>query len=199
MKNIILALFSLFIAIGCSTSDDKPIENNNGIIGGNPLPPNRGYNLHFALRLEFKNVEGVNIFDSQNPIVEESDIDVDVYGINGYEDEYPYPQNYPGWINVVFRDVPIGEGSELARMLVLMDYTYKYPEMQNLLNERKWMKYKVTFPDGTIYEIKVEADLLPSSNIDYYPTKIYINDELKWVQPNPQGIKESRMTLTIVK
>lgn len=114
---------------------------------------------------------GVNILDSQNPIVDEKNIDVAIYGVNGYEDEYPYS------INTEYRFVDFLKDN--TNSLVLFGYGNKSKEHQQALKERGWYKYKITFPDNTIYEVKVEG-VLYNAGIDYYPEKVYVNDELKW-------------------
>lgn len=194
MKKIILLMIGLFVSISCSKTDDHSVQTDDNI--NEPLPPNRGYNMHLALGIEFINDSGVNIFDLQNPIVSENDLDVDVYGVNGYENEFPYPVNYQYNTYMYFYLRTKVDNTE-SYMLVLNSYAYKTDEIQQAFGERGWLKYKITFPDDVVYEVKVEGALIPNSTIDYYPNKIFVNDELKWQQP--QGSNSGYMDITIVK
>jgi hypothetical protein len=194
MKKIILIMFGLFVVIGCSSSDDKSNQTDDNI--NEPLPPNRGYNMSLALGIEFVNDDSINILDPENQMVEENDLDVDVYGVNGYENEFPYPVNYQ-YNKFMYFYVRTKIDNTESYMLVLNSYGYKTKEIQQALGERGWLQYKITFPDNTVYEVKVEGALKPNSTIDYYPAKIYVNNELKWEQP--QGSYSGYMDLTIVK
>ena len=187
-------MFGLFVVISCSTSDDKSNQTDDNI--NEPLPPNRGYNMSLALGIEFVNDAGINILDPENQMVEENDLDVDVYGVNGYENEFPYPVNYQ-YNKFMYFYVRTKIDNTESYMLVLNSYGYKTEEIQQALGERDWLQYKITFPDNTVYEIKVEGELKPNSTIDYYPAKIYVNNELKWQQP--QGSYSGYIDLTIVK
>ena len=181
MKKIVLLMYSLFFIVGCTTDDtSNKIEDSNQIPNV-PDNPNRGYNLPFSMRLEFVNAEGDNLFDVQNPIYIENELDVDVYGLNGYEDMFPVPA-LSGYANSVYFYEDINTNNIVSRMLTLTDYLNKSEDEANLLNERRWLKYKITFPDDTVYEIKVNAELKPYSSVDFYATQVYINDELFWSQ-----------------
>ena len=174
-------MYSLFFIVGCTTDDtSNKIEDSNQIPNV-PDNPNRGYNLPFSMRLEFVNAEGDNLFDVQNPIYIENELDVDVYGLNGYEDMFPVPA-LSGYANSVYFYEDINTNNIVSRMLTLTDYLNKSEDEANLLNERRWLKYKITFPDDTVYEIKVNAELKPYSSVDFYATQVYINDELFWSQ-----------------
>ncbi len=183
MKKLALITLSLLAITSCSTTEEK--ENIHSP-GGNPLPPNRGFNMESVILLTFLTNEGINIFDPQNPIVDEKDIDVDIYGVNGYEDEYPYSIAYNNEKFIRFQE-------DDTYSLLLLDYGYKSNEIQKAFGERGWYKYKITFPDNTIYEVKVEG-VLYRTGIDYGMYKIYINNELKWIRTNNEDAK-----LTIVK
>jgi len=182
MKKIVLLMYSLFFIVGCTTDDtSNKIEDSNQIPNV-PEDPNRRYNLYFVMRFEFVNAEGYSLFDVQNPIYIENELDVDVYGLNGYENMFPVPV-LSGYSNSVYFYDDINTNNIESRMLTLTDYLNKSEDEANLLNERRWLKYKITFPDDTVYEIKVNAELKPYSSVDFYPTEVYINDELFWQQP----------------
>ena len=119
-----------------------------------------------------------------------------MYGVNGYENEFPYPVNYQYNTYMYFYLRTKVDNTE-SYMLVLNSYAYKTDEIQQAFGERGWLKYKITFPDDVVYEIKVEGALKPYSTIDYYPAKIFINDELKWQQID--GEYTHWMDITIVK
>jgi len=195
MKKIVFIVFSLCSIISC-TSDDKITKNNND--PNSPDNPNRRYNMDFVLGIEFINGAGANIFDPQNPIINENDLDVDVYGVNGYENAFPYPIDYEYGESIYFYNRTKSDNTE-TYVLVLTEYLNKSQEEFNVVKERDGgLKYKITFPDNTVYEVKVEGALKPNSTVDYYPTKVYINDELKWQQP--QGTYNGSINyLTIVK
>lgn len=198
-------MLGLFIVISCSTSDDKSNQIDDNI--NEPFPPNRGYNMNLGLRLLFLDSNGLNILDPENQIINERDLDIDIYGINGYEDEYPYPSNYDKAIFIQFGYYTFPDKVSTAYQALFNDYLYKHNDpnsnndnsvLQHWFNINKFLKYKITFPDNTIYEVKVEGALKPNSTVDYYPTKVYINDELKWQQP--QGTYNGSINyLTIVK
>lgn len=187
MKKIVLLMYSLFFIVGCTTDDTSNTNaapNEQGNIPtppGEPNNPNRSYNLPFSMRLEFVNAEGDNLFDVQNPIYIENELDVDVYGVNGYENMFPVPV-LSGYGNSVYFYEDINPNNIESRMLTLTGYLNKSEAEENILNERKWLKYKISFPDNTVYEIKVNAELKPYSSVDFYATQVYINDELFWQQ-----------------
>lgn len=174
-------MFSLLMMFSCSSSDDKVIIQDDDNSSQEPLPPNRSYNLPFSMRIEFVNTEGYNLFDVQNPILIENELDVDVFGLNGYENMFPVPV-LSGYGNSVYFYDDINPNNIESRMLTLTGYLNKSEAEASLLNERKWLKYKITFPDDTVYEIKVNAELKPYSTVDFYATQVYINDELFWQQ-----------------
>lgn len=121
-----------------------------------------------------------------------------MYGVNGYEDAFPYPINYEYGESIYFYTRIKPDNTE-TYVLVLTEYHNKSEEEFNAVKERNGgLKYKITFPDNTVYEVKVEGVLKPNSMVDYYPTKIYVNDELKWQQPEGT-FNGSIIYLTIVK
>ena len=192
MKKFILILFGLFLVISCSSSDDKLIVQDDGNPIQEPNDPDRGINMNLALSLIFVNNLGENIFDPLNPLLNEGDLDVDVFGINGYENEYPFTNNNE---NSYFINFGTTIDEPYTYSLMLKNYEIKTEALQQAFGERGWLQYKITFPDDTVYEVKVEG--AQRNSIDYYPTKIFINDELKWQQP--QVNQSWFMAITIVK
>ena len=185
-------MFSLLMMFSCNSSDDIVIIQDDDTPSQEPLPPNRGINMNLSLKVKFINNNDINILDPENQIVNANDIDVDIYGIDGYENEYPYNPNYNYGEYITFINY---EG--IGKCFKLNGYGYKSQEIQQAFGERGWLKYKITFPDDVVYEIKVEGALKPYSTIDYYPTKIFVNDELKWQQID--GEYTHWMDITIVK
>src|SRR5690606_17859826 len=101
MKKIVLLMYSLFFIVGCTTDDtSNKIEDSNQIPNV-PEDPNRRYNLYFVMRFEFVNAEGYNLFDVQNPSYIDNELDVDVYGLHGYENMFPVPV-LSGYSNSVY-------------------------------------------------------------------------------------------------
>lgn len=200
MKKLIYLLFTALLVLSCNTSDDNKLNNSDGVIDQpDDDNPNIGYNMPLNLYVEFKNSDGANIFAPHNPLEDENSIEVNVYGENGYENEYPYPATHQGRTFIRFDNGTASDGSKVYA-LRLGDYLSKYfynSSLQEVFNIRKWLKYRITFPDDTVYEVKVEGALLNSNSMDYYPTRIYVNDELKWEQESNKY--EDYMVLTIVK
>ena len=185
-------MFSLLMMFSCNSSDDIVIIQDDDTPSQEPLPPNRGINMNLSLKVKFINNNDINILDPENQIVNANDIDVDIYGIDGYENEYPYNPNYNYGEYITFINY-----ESIGYCIKLNNYEDKSEALQQAFGERGWLKYKITFPDDVVYEVKVEGALIPNSTIDYYPTKIFVNDELKWQQP--QGSNSGYMDITIVK
>lgn len=198
MKKLVYLLFTALLVLGCNTSDDNQVKNNETIDNPSddtvnaPDDPDRSYNMNLALSVKFVNETGENILDIENPLFDANLINIDVYGLNGYQNEYPYSSNYDFAHLIRFR-----LHHELGYSFVLNNYEIKSEALQEVFNERKWLKYRITYPDATEYIIKVEGRAKVSYPTDYYPTKIYVNDELKWEQP--EGIRSGFVNLTIVK
>ncbi|RRJ89639.1 hypothetical protein EG240_11025 [Paenimyroides tangerinum] len=198
MKKLIYLLFTALLVLGCNTSDDNQLKNNETIENpsddtiNDPDDPDRSYNMNLSLKIKFENEFGENILDIENPLFDASLIDIDIYGLDGYQNEFPYSTSYTfaKYISFVNYD-------GVGYCFKLNDYLFKSVALQNIFHERKWLKYRIIFPDATEYVIKVEGLLINNSETDYYPTKIYVNDELRWEQP--VNSRSEYMTLTIVK
>lgn len=190
MKKIVLLMIGLFVSISCSKTDDHSVQTDDNI--NEPLPPNRGINMNLSLKIKFVNNSGENIFEIEPLLFDANEIDVDVFGVNSYLNEYPYNPSYSYGKYITFINY---EG--IGKCFKLNSYAYKTDEIQQAFGERGWLKYKITFPDDVVYEVKVEGALIPNSTIDYYPTKIFVNDELKWQQID--GEYTHWMDITIVK
>lgn len=189
MKKIILIMCSLFLIVGCATDDNRSVENNDSPIQ-EPNNPNRGYNMYVSLKIKFINDVGFNILDPENQMINGNNLDVDIYGIDSYENEYPYNINYAYGKYIDFIEY---EG--IGYCMKLNNYEDKSQEIQQAFRDRGWLKYRITFPDNVTYEIKIEGAL--RTTVDYYPTKIFVNDELKWQQID--GEYTHWMDITIVK
>src|SRR5690606_28744678 len=146
MKKIVLIMFSLFSVISCTSSDDKSNYTNDNI--NEPLPTNRGYNMSLALGIEFVNNDGVNILAPENQMINGNDLDIDIYGVNGYENEFPYPVDYQ-YNKFMYFYVRTKSDNTDSYMLVLNGYEYKTEAIQQVFGDRGWFKYKITFPDNT--------------------------------------------------
>ena len=135
MKKFILILFGLFLVISCSSSDDKLIVQDDDTPIQEPNDPDRGINMNLALSLIFVNNLGENIFDPLNPLLNEGDLDVDVFGINGYENEYPFTNNNE---NSYFINFGTTIDEPYTYSLMLKNYEIKTEALQQAFGERGW-------------------------------------------------------------
>lgn len=197
MKKLFYLIVTALCVLSCNTSDDEQIKTEEPTVTlpdvpGVPLPPNRGFNIDYVLFIRFENENGENIFDEQNPLMDYNQLQFEIYGANGYYQEFPHSV-----LSTLSDCVEFYNSALRASVFKVTPYYHKTETLQQLLGERKWEQYRVTFPDGTPYVIKIEGDFR-GTNIDLQMYKVFVNDELIFDQSNSNELTSS-IGLTLVK